>query len=211
VDEYQERIGAEYFSENWDSLLPEKAREIICEAAAKERAIMRPKARSALHRADECLDRGDCSGAYFHVRRAVEGYAGALFLRPLFNYLNDALGEQVPLFAKPLHAIFRDGFVKDFKALSIRVIADDDSTADTLIAAIDAFFAHQPYRNDTIHSLYEPGRSEVDALRSEAKAVLDLIDATVPRKTQQIRICDPTDPDHHWHSAMCFKSDLVPE
>jgi len=210
VEEQNEQTGKEFFADNWDALLPEKARELICNAASEQRAATRSSARAALTRADACLACDDVAGAYFQVRRSVEGYVGAIFLRPIFDYLSDALGEQVPLFSKPLHAIFRDSFVKEFKRLSIRVIANDTAQSEALIGKLTAFFEKQKYRNDTIHSLFEPNRIDIENLLKEAHCVLDAIDAIVPRKTRPVRICHP-DTTHPFHTTDCYQMELVPE
>jgi hypothetical protein len=47
-DEYYERLGKEYFDGNWSSLLSETTRELVIEAASRQRAETRDVCRRSL-------------------------------------------------------------------------------------------------------------------------------------------------------------------
>ena len=47
-DEYYERLGKEYFDGNWSSLLSETTRELVIEAASRQRAETRDVSRRSL-------------------------------------------------------------------------------------------------------------------------------------------------------------------
>jgi HEPN domain-containing protein len=205
AEEYHEQIGREYFSDNWYDLIPKHARETILANAAQERTRFRGPARIALTKADEALRRGEPAVAYFHVRRAVEGYIGAVLVSPIFEFLKDALGTRVPLFSKPMHSILREGFIRDLKGLALRVMADDTTSADSVTNQLEKFFAKQRYRNDTFHSLLEPEAQVVADLRVEAERVLDQIDTIVPRETRFTLSCKLEEEIfEHSHGAACY-------
>lgn len=110
----------------------------------------------------------------------MEGYVSEVLSRPIFIYLNSALGSDVPLFGKPLHSIFRDNVVEEFKNLSTRIIANDEAIADRLIKDINGFYKKQEsYRNKTMHGLYDPDPAQIREVRAEAQQLLDAVERLV--------------------------------
>jgi hypothetical protein len=184
IEQEQIRVGEEYFEENWDELVPRHARETILAAASRARTLECPAVSNSLIKANEALERDEPAVAFFHIRRAVEGYVGAVLTRPVFDFLQGSVGTKVALFARPLHSIFRAPFVESLKRLTIEIITDDTVEATKLTTEIRQFFEAQPFRNDIFHSLHEPERTVIADLLAKAQALLNHVDEIVPREVK---------------------------